>query len=223
MKNINYKKILPLFFSVVFLTILFSSPVLSSGEFYEPIRFSSGNDSLISLDLNRDGNLDLISTDDSSRNGFSILLGNGDGTFANEIFYPTDNYTDVILGDDINNDNILDLIVSTYISNYPNIDRYLTTYLGNGDGTFAEVETYELSKKLVSDFTTGYFNEDSFIDIIISNNILLGNGDGTFDEAYIYTTIDLNGPYFVKSFDFNKDDNLDLVVINGERDRKSVV
>lgn len=217
MKKINYKKILSFSFLLVFfLTVFLSSyqKVSAAGEFHEPLTLLSGNDSLIHLDLNNDSYSDFISTDDSGpRNGFSIILSNGDGTFNEEVFYSTEERgANSIIGEDINNDNITDLIVIT--SNYYN-DCNLVIYIGNNDGVFTKGNSYQLTDSInVGDFTTGDFNKDSNTDVVINNYILFGNGDGTFDEAVLYTELDLNQGYSVKSFDFNQDDNLDVVIIN---------
>jgi uncharacterized protein (TIGR03437 family) len=74
---------------------------------------------LVAADFNRDGKMDLAV---GGRNGLTILLGNGDGTFSAKAVYSDPGET-LALGD-LNGDGKLDLV-----------DGF-SVLLGNGDGTF---------------------------------------------------------------------------------------
>src|SRR5579871_1793026 len=61
------------------------------GTFQKPVSYDAGAGSslyLASLDVNGDGNLDLI-VNDASINALSLLFGNGDGTFQSPVRYVT--------------------------------------------------------------------------------------------------------------------------------------
>src|SRR5207248_1083299 len=86
-----------------------------------------GADSVAEGDFNRDGKLDLACTSYSS-NKIAILLGNGDGTFQNEVDYAVGPGADAIAVGDFNRDGKLDLAVTD--------NNGVSILLGNGDGSF---------------------------------------------------------------------------------------
>jgi hypothetical protein len=79
-------------------------------------------------DFNGDGKLDLVVLDDG---GFSVSLGNGDGTFQKATFYSTRLAYSLAVAD-FNNDGKLDIVVANENLNPSTV----SVYLGNGDGTF---------------------------------------------------------------------------------------
>ena len=66
----------------------------------------------------------------------SILLGNGDGTFQNQVTYAVGSSPDAIVTGDFTGDGRTDLAVANSGSNDVSI------LLGNGDGTFQNQVTY---------------------------------------------------------------------------------
>jgi len=102
-------------------------------------------------DFNGDGKLDIVET---TYNGVSMLLGNGDGTFQpTQNFYPPLGQTVLSLTvGDLNGDGKLDLIVTGttgYFGPYggygpPSGANYVNVLLGNGDGTFSDASTVQI-------------------------------------------------------------------------------
>ena len=84
-------------------------------------------------DLNGDGNLDLVVSNDLSAD-LSILLGKGDGTFGRTLSLKTQPSTDAIAVADFNNDGKADLAVTSTARASAEI---ITVLYGRGDGTFA--------------------------------------------------------------------------------------
>src|SRR5260370_12461117 len=78
-------------------------------------------------DLNGDGNPDLAVA--TFGGGFSILIGNGDGTFQTSVDYGGASPAWVAIGD-LNGDGKLDLAIANFASNSVSI------FLGDGAGTF---------------------------------------------------------------------------------------
>jgi hypothetical protein len=98
-------------------------------------------------DVNGDGYLDIVLAN-SSPVGFTVLLNNGNGTFASPKFYAlpaqsgpgvrmTGTYVNL---SDLNHDGKLDVVASAYIYNNSGAMQagtlYNMSFLGNGDGTF---------------------------------------------------------------------------------------
>jgi hypothetical protein len=164
-------------------------------------------------DFNGDGKLDLA-VPNSSDNTLTILLGNGDGTFASTLLSPYMGSLPISIAvGDFNRDGILDLAVANEASSD------VTILLGNGDGTFAPATSFPSAGAKPYAIAVGDFNRDGKLDLAVANEagnnltISLGNGDGTFTPAAASPATG-NGPMAVAVGDFNGDGKLDLAVAN---------
>ncbi len=166
--------------------------------------FPSGSFAIATGDFNQDGKLDVVMI---TEDGFSVALGNGDGTFQKAVTYDTGQLFYSLAVADVNNDGKADIVVANL---GPSTVR---VYLGNGDGTFQspiDSNTTEGSYFVV----VGDFNNDKKPDVAIIDppyiSILLGNGDGTFQAPSDNDSF--AGGKWLAVADFNNDHKLDVLV-----------
>jgi hypothetical protein len=183
--------------------------------------FNSAN--VIVRDFNGDGISDLAVVSGSIsftdlQGAVIIFLGKGDGSFQAAMSYPTGLGSFGAAVGDFNGDGILDLAVANLFSDT------VSVLVGKGDGTFEAAVDYHVGVA-PGWVSVGDFNGDGILDLAVANfgsslvgaypgtvSVLLGKGDGTFQAAQNY-----NGgtsPAFVAVGDFNRDGNLDLIVVD---------
>ncbi len=121
-------------------------------------------------DLNGDGVPDIVTakyTKYSGRN-LSVLLGNGDGTFADQATYTAGYRTEMywprsLALKDINDDGFMDIVTAN--TGGDNV----SVLLGNGDGTFVDQATYKTGHQPIS-LQLEDLNGDGLVDIVTANS-----------------------------------------------------
>ncbi len=207
-----------------------------NGTFYAAPGYSVPSvDSIVAVDVNGDGKLDLVMSGPdaggaigSSKGGMSVLLGKGDGTFLPATNYVTDGfYSNGVAVGDLNGDGKPDVMVSSDCLGRSNCQEgTVSVYIGKGDGTFRNPSRYLSGGGNANGVATGDLNGDGKPDMVVANNcapspncgggvaaVFLGNGDGTFRKPVLYNS----GGYEARSItlaDVNGDGKLDLIVTN---------
>jgi hypothetical protein len=162
--------------------------------------------SIAVADFNGDGLPDVAVV---NGNGFTVSLGNGDGTFGKaKNYYDTSSaIVSFIAAGDFNNDGNVDLVTANGYNS-------ISVYLGNGDGTF-QLPKATTTTDYCSFVAVGDFNGDGKLDVAIIDSpnisVLLGKGDGTFQPPSDNDSFAI--PEWLAVGDFNNDDKLDVVVV----------
>jgi hypothetical protein len=179
---------------------------------------------VITIDINNDNHLDIVSVN-SEGNSISVIMGYGNGTFAEQLVLPTTGATSpyAVASGDLNNDTRLDLIIANEGSDTIGIfyGFTYTTFLSyRGYGESAHRSPLVV---IVSDF-----NNDNYSDIAVTYygtneiGIILGYGTGSFTNITSYSTGANSMPWGIVAGDFNNDNLLDIVVANTGTDNIGV-
>ena len=175
---------------------------------------------LATANLTNSGHKDLIvaaNVANSATGAVLLLLGNGDGTFAQTKQSPLKVGNDpvFVIANDFNSDGFQDLAIANQG------DNTISFFLGNGDGTFKTTPPPNLFLPVGSEPTSlaaADLNGDGKVDLVSANrgsnniSVFFGNGDGTFSRPTNYATG--NQPVFVALGDFNNQGALDIAVAN---------
>ncbi|HKM67278.1 MAG TPA: VCBS repeat-containing protein [Candidatus Acidoferrum sp.] len=166
----------------------------------------------LAADFNNDGKLDVVAAVGQT---VYVLLGNGDGTFAEGrgTSAPAGTSVTGIQVADVNGDGIPDLIVT---GSKGASTAFTATMLGSGNGYFqTPVETDFAGVHIPPSVVLADLNGDGVLDLAFASGMsvqtLLGNGDGTF-RLGPSTTLNQIPFAVVATGDFNKDGHADLVV-----------
>ncbi|MFC0409565.1 FG-GAP-like repeat-containing protein [Roseomonas elaeocarpi] len=176
----------------------------------------------LAVDVNNDGYADLVGgTGPEGTNGITVLLSNGDGTFAEPASYAGVNTVPnpvAIASGDLNKDGYVDVVATNYDS------ASVTVYLNKGDGTFAAGVNYEGGASLSS--LVADFDGDGNLDVATTSNgqlvVLHGNGDGTLGNV-TQTNLGVQQLNLLAAADLNHDGAADLVVSLGNTSGVAVV
>ncbi|MDA0833981.1 MAG: VCBS repeat-containing protein [Planctomycetota bacterium] len=143
------------------------------------VRSHAVNDVRIA-NVNGDEHLDLISAN-LGTSTVSVFLGNGDGTFQQDVQYDA-GLNGAFLGTgDFDNDGDVDFVIAHWTEDFASV------FLNNGDGTFAPRVDYKTSSGNYG-IDVADINADSHQDFVTANyreksmSVALGKGDGTFEE-----------------------------------------
>jgi FG-GAP-like repeat len=174
---------------------------------------------LIASDINKDGKTDLGVGSIAPSDEFSVLIGNGDGTFRAPVSSPIFAIESVALVD-INGDGFLDLVTPEQgLSS-------IAVVLGNGKGQFGLPKTVNLSATANTPHATvaADFNGDGKLDLAVTETnfpngqvaVSVGDGQGKFASPLISPLLSkaINNANLMRSGDFNGDGRPDLIIMD---------
>ena len=179
---------------------------------------NSGPKSVILKDLDKDGNLDIITASPSGTNSngsVSVLLGNSNGTFATQTNYAVGYGASSVAVGDLNKDGRNDIVTASSGSGNGSIASVL---LGNSNGSFAAATNYSLRSNIdPTSVAIGDLDLDGDLDVIVSGSgygsesIMLNNGSGMLSSP----TDNRSGYNYSSSValeDLDLDGDLDMVL-----------
>lgn len=177
---------------------------------------------VVIADLSGDGHHDMAvaNHDELLDNRISILINNGDGTFAPSVYYDAGDRPYWIAYGDIDGDTDLDLAVTNFW------DTTVSIYLNNGDGTFAAQVPYEVGNG-PGFVVMARLDGDDDLDLAVGNindytlSVLMNNGDGTFARQVVYDSGP--GPYGIVAAYLDGDAALDLAISNHHLNTVSIL
>ena len=191
-----------------------------SGNFSGPYAYSTGlhTRGLAAADVENDGDIDIIVSDNAS--SISILLNDGNGNFPTLAVYQTESNPNGLYVNDLNGDGYTDIAAASYSGDNVQV------LLNNGDGSFGSASSYNTGSS-TRRITGGDFDGDGDIDLSVSVNgadsvsVIFNNGNGTYTNLTKYHVGD--NPWGIKSADFDLDGDLDLACANFNSNNVSVL
>ncbi|MGB3654038.1 MAG: FG-GAP-like repeat-containing protein [Rivularia sp. (in: cyanobacteria)] len=172
-------------------------------------------------DVNGDGRQDIVTANSYYSDGrVSVLLNEGDGTFADSTDYTVDTSPDSLTLGDVNGDGRLDIVTA----NYYYYENGLSVLLQNEDGTFSDNTNYTTGGDVRS-VVLGDADGDGFLDLLAANydndsvSVLLNKGDGTFKTETETETTEYDSEFTSKSVivgDINQDSIPDTLILSYE-------
>lgn len=189
-----------------------------TGTFAAPVNLPESRVEFAAGDLNNDGHPDIVGVDFSGsiHPNVNVFAGDGAGVFTQIARFEIVCAVTGLEITDINNDGNADVVAVGGFSGDGRID----ILLGDGTGYFSNsVFKYPVTTD-PRDIVKGDFNEDGVIDVALchstgANNIsvYLGQGQGKFSKSATNYTAGVF-PFQILTWDYNKDNHLDLVTFN---------
>ncbi len=184
---------------------------------YNVLPVGQGPAHLLTADLNRDGEADIVSAN-AKNSTLTILYGKGDGTFQAPLDIPVPMEPTFLTVADLNQDGIPDLVVNARGANA------FVTLLGKGENAFRSPQKHPTGRVPLAVIAEDY-NQDGRIDIAVTltfdkMELYLGNGNGFFKKGETYLTGSRS--FSGVSHDFNGDGLPDIALAASSSNASSI-
>lgn len=164
-------------------------------------------------DLDNDADMDIIVTS-QGRDSLMTIFNNGNGFFANPVYYACGDYPKNTLAADFNGDGFNDLALALYY------DDSLKIYMNDGHGIFNQSVAYRAGS-FPNYFDALDYDGDGDLDLVIQShvsfpdrfNILLNQGGNVFTPAPVTVTWK-NAITCLAALDFDNDGDLDIAAVD---------
>lgn len=186
-----------------------AQPSFDPGVDYFVGRYPEGIDA---GDLNGDGHVDLVSVSWGSSTDVSVLIGDGDGTYARAVNYSSGSADRAVELGDMDGDHDLDIVVAGGFG--------FAVLLNDGTGAFGPASSISAGSSLVTSVALGDFDQDGTLDVALGTQgslaatvtIFPNLGNGTFGSSFSIST--LGTAYAVTAADVNNDGFMDVLYRN---------
>jgi hypothetical protein len=209
-------------------------PNLGNGTFGTHVQYGAGPSAsgIASADFDGDGDIDVATSNvfsgtasaPQSPGCVSVLLNQGQGSFAPAVQYPAGHYPYSVTSADLDGDGDVDLAVANDLNILPpsNLAGTVSVLLNQGNGTFAAPVFHVVGDWTSSayDLTNADLNGDGRVDLVAANDnndyiaVLLNQGGGAFAPYKKYPVA--GGPYQVVATDLDEDGDVDLAAACAE-------
>ena len=163
-------------------------------------------------DFNRDGKLDLVTTDNTTGN-VTVYLGTGEGKFGTGVEYPAGPHPTSVITADIDGDGNPDIVVCNASSGQ------VTVLLGLGNGKLQQPKSYSAGQNPAF-VAAGDFNGDGQTDLAVASGsgkyvaVLLNDGKGQLGPPAFISIH--KAPTALTVADFNNDGLADLALASSD-------